>query len=194
MSRERDEVTDALVRVCRLYGVKCLVQVGAHDGWEADVIRSAIGCRAVAIEGNTNCQPMSLGLEYRHAVIGATDGRTTFYLHKSPELSGNFQRDESIPVIVDEQRLDTFCGAMGIQPDALIIDTEGTTLEVLEGAVERLPGVRLIYAEVQHAPLFPGGRLLPEVEAFLSVRGFSRCEGLPAYGAGPQGNYLWVRP
>lgn len=90
-------------------------------------------------------------------------------------------------------RLDTFCAAYSIKPDALIVDTEGSGLDVLEGAGDLLDDVKLIYAELQNAVIRPGVRLRPEVESFLSVRGFTQHSELPTYDAGGQGNFTYVR-
>jgi len=195
MSRESDEIIAALVDLCKEIGVRCLVQIGAEDGWEAYCVHEAIGCRAVCIEGDPKCCRCSPRLEYHRCLIGATDCVTDFYVHEQMGLSSTIPRNDGLEqhVAMEQYRLDTFCELSGITPDALVIDTEGTTMDVLEGASGVLAGVRLIYAEVQTREIRPGVSLLPEVDAFLAERGFVRREGLPAYDAGGQGNFCWVR-
>ena len=176
--------------------ITCLVQVGAEDGYEANAIREAVyGCRAVAIEPDPKCKPVSPKLEFHEALIGATNSVVEFYLNSVPGLSSQIPRYDGVEIrlTMPQQRLDTFCPKYGIVPDALIVDTEGTTLDVLEGCGSLIDGVRLIYAEVQAQEIRPGMRLLPEVEAFLAQRGFVWREGPPAYSVGAQGNYTWVR-
>lgn len=195
MSREETPVVEALVALCVSKSVKCLVQVGAHDGWEAASIQGPTGCRAIAIEADPNLLPATASLEWHTAVIGATDCDTTFYFHKSnAALSGHYQREDEPPRRLPQSRLDTFCRTIGVSPDALIIDTEGTAFEVLEGCGDLLNGVRLIYAECQVDGLKPGMRHVREVDAFLMTRGFTQHYGLPSYGCGGQGNYTWVKP
>lgn len=195
MSREESHVVTALAALCKLLNIKCAVQIGAWDGYEVEVVRSTVPCRGVAIEGDTRSVPCSPGLEYHYALIGATNCVMDFYLHPNAELSGQFPRGENSEekVRLQQHRLDTFCEALGIKPDALIIDTEGSTLDVLEGCGAMLDSVNLVYAECQTYVMRPGIRPLADVDAFLAVRGLTRHHGLPSYSAGSQGNYTWAR-
>ena len=195
MSQEEADITNALVELSKRMGVKTLVQVGAWDGAEACAIKEGTGCRAIAIEANPAVGLCSPSLEFHHMVIGATNGMIPFYVHTSSELSGTLKRDGwgGEPTILPMERLDTFCKNRRITPDALIIDTEGTTLDVLEGAGDTLNGIVMIYAEVQVSHIFPGDRLLPEVDGYLVARGFTQHLGPPSYSCGGQGNYTWVR-
>jgi hypothetical protein len=128
-------------------------------------------------------------------MIGAADSMTNFYVHAAQGLSSPIAREDGMEEKHElfQRRLDTFCAERGIVPDALLIDTEGTTLDVLEGAGSLINGVRLVYAECQTSMIRPGMRLLPEVDTLLTNRGFVRRVGPPEYDAGGQGNYCWVR-
>ena len=193
MSSEEPNVCNELADLCGSMNIKCLVQVGAENGFEASFIQKKTGCEAVCIDGDTRCKPIEGNVKYFHEVIGATDGPGMFYVNPNHGLSSQIQREEDPGFYVQEQRLDTFCEKNGIAPDALIIDTEGTTMEVLEGATRILDGVRMIYAECQTHVIRPGIRLLGEIDAFLVARGFTRRDGPPSYSCGSQGNYTWVR-
>ena len=192
---EDPHIISSLIDLCRSMRIQCIVQVGAAEGDEVARIQEAIGCHAVAIEARPEVLPASFNIDFHYTVIGATDGVTEFYVHPSGELSGHFPRVDGGEEKITEkqQRLDTFCFNNRLLPDALIIDTEGTTLEVLEGAGRVLDTVRLIYAECQTVKSHPDMRLLKEVDDFLVDRGFVRREGLPAYSVGAQGNYCWVK-
>lgn len=194
MAREQAQVVGALVDLLRQAGARCIVQVGAEDGWEADQIRLATGCRAVAIEADENCRPCSADLEYYHALIGATDcASTAFYIY-GPGLSTTYPRDlQGKLVWLPQQRLDTFCARAGLKPDALIIDTEGGTMDVLEGCGQLLERLSCIYAEVQAHPIRPGIRPVSAVNALLLPMGFTQHWGLPSYDGGPQSNLTWMR-
>ena len=196
MSREEDRVIGSLVLLCKQLGVTCVVQVGAENGYEADAIKQATGCRAVAIDPDPRCAPCSSAIEFHEALIGATNSVVEFYLHPAPGLSGQLQRGSGgeIEVTMPQYKLSRFCRKYGITPDALIIDTEGTTLDVLEGADPLLGGVKLVYAECQTDMLKPGMRHVDDVDAFLTARGFTAHYGLPSYDCGTQGNYTWVKP
>lgn len=200
MTHEQDHVVGALVDLCRAHNVKCVLQVGAGDGYEADCIRGAIGCRAVAVDGDSRSVPYSPSLEFHRSLIGATNCVTAFFTSPdNPELSTEIVRGEDFPHQTRhelmQRRVDTLCDYHGIRPDALIIDTEGTALDVLEGCGDAiLSGLKVVYAEVQHPPLRGGMRIAEEVDAFLLSRGMVKHNALPSYGAGSQSNWTWVRP
>lgn len=197
MNHEELRIVAALVALCKQLDIHCAVQVGAEDGYEAGEIAKATGCRAVAIEADERCIAHAVeGVEFHTALIGGEDlDEVPFYRHSSFGLSTKVSREgegEEL-LALPQRRLDTFCRELDITPDALIIDTEGTTLDVLEGSTGVIDGVRLVYAECQSSVIRPGVRLVGEVNEWLAVRGFVQHEGLPAYDAGGQGNYCWRR-
>lgn len=193
---ERPDVVEALTDLCWRRGVSLLIQVGAEDGFEAAQIQNKLRCRAIAIEGNPACRSYSQDLEYHHMVIGATDGEAPFYINKDPSLSGHIPRgipSDERAVQMPQQRLDTFCAIRGgLRPDALIIDTEGTTMEVLEGCGDLLGSVKFIYAEVQSDELRPGVRPFKHVTEFLCNHGFRKYPDPPSGGEASQYNFTWV--
>lgn len=198
MSRETDEVIDALVELCREKEVTCIGQIGAEDGSEAWAVMTALKIHGFAIEADSRCQPCTPDLPFFNVAIGAGLEIVRFYEHPTPGLSGMFAREdkgERMRAIL-QIGLDDFCESLNSVPDALIIDTEGSTLEVLEGATGILKNLEVLYAECQVDVLRPGVRTLDEVENFLRVHAphLRRREGLPAYDGGSQGNYTWVRP
>lgn len=200
MASEEPHVVEALVDLCKSLNIRCVVQVGAEDGYEAWEIKRAIEasgapCRAVGIDADPQTGPYR-DVEWHEALIGATDApEAPFYLY-AKGLSSQVPRGEDEKrVTLPMQRLDTFCWGIAATPDALIIDTEGTTLDVLRGATGILGQVRLIYAECSDGELRPGYRAdIEQVEALLKPLGFAQRTGLPAYDAGGQGNYAWVKP
>ena len=196
-SHEDDKIVESLTTLMAHHGVQFLIQVGAGDGYEANCIGNATGCRVIAIEGNTVCSPIQPELEFHHIVIGATNSVMPWYVHKNADLSGHFSRghnSEETTYQSQHMRLDYFCGVRYLEADALIIDTEGSTLEVLEGCGFLLDKLKVVYAECQTQEDRPGIRLLGEVDKFLVVHGMTQHQGPPAYSVGPQGNYTWVRP
>jgi FkbM family methyltransferase len=198
MADEDMNVVAPLADLCRQHGVRCLVQVGAESAAEAAYVATVVGCRAIAIEGRTDCEPPDHHgrVEYHHAVIGATDCQSIIFFHNPNGLGSTLSRDD-VPtkgVPASQHRLDTFCRERGIAPDALIIDTEGTTLDVLEGAGALLNDMKVIYAECQKFVIRPGIRPVEEVDKLLRAHGMTAHTTLPSYGANDgQGNYTWVR-
>jgi len=193
---EAGDVVDALSDLCAKMKVKTLVHVGAGDGYEAFTVAERTDCRAIAIDGDTRMQPFSPKLEFHHILIGATDCEMPFYVNPKECLSSPLPRgtknEKSIGV--QQQRLDTFCARRGnLMPDGLIIDTEGTSLDVLEGCGDLLDNMKIIYAEVQTNIDRPGMRLVREVDSLLVGRGMEGHGGPPSYNVGSQGNMTWVR-
>ena len=189
MSREEEHVVEALVALCVQLKVTCVVQVGAEDGYEANAILLETGCRAVCIDPDPKCRPVSPDLEFHEVVIGARNSVTDFYIHHERGLSGQLRRGDGneITLTMPQVQLWTFCQNHSIVPDALIIDTEGTTLDVLAGAGELLESVNVVYAECQTYNV-------KAIDTVLSAFGLVQRAGLPSYDCGSQGNYTWVRP
>lgn len=198
MSREEPHIVASLIDLCRKLDIKCVVQVGAQDGFEAAEIAHAIACRAVAIEADSRCSDHKVsGVEYHVALIGADDcDAEKFYRHESHGLSSKIPRGVNGEELLamPQRRLDTFCRELDIIPDALIIDTEGTCMDVLLGATGVLGGIKLVYAEVQTREDRKGVSLLPAVDAWMAERGFVKRDGHPAYSVEAQGNFTYVRP
>lgn len=194
MSSESPDVITALSALCRQYAVRTVLQVGAEDGYEADCIRRELGCRAVCIEPDTRCGPVSHLLEWHEVLIGEGDGVADFYLHKMPGLSSRVSRKDGNETLtaVPQMRLDKFCRRHAVKPDCLIIDCEGTTLEVLRSAGPILQYVAVVYCEVNHDDS-RGLRDADDVQVLLESCGLRKWDKMPSYSAGNQSNWTFVR-
>lgn len=197
MSRETDEVIAALIDLCREKKVTCIAQVGAEDGSEAWAIMTALEIPGFAVEADSRCLPCTPDLPFFNVAIGAGLELVPFYEHPTLGLSGMFAREDKgeRSRAILQIGLDDFCKSLNRVPDALIVDTEGSTLEVLEGATGILKDLEVLYAECQTHAIRPGIRTLDDVEEFLRIFAphLRRREGLPAYDGGSQGNYTWCR-
>lgn len=196
MAREDDHIVGALATLCMDVGVTCLIDIGCEDGYEAEAVRKATQCRAIGIDADWKVEAESPRVEFYHALIGATDCvGMTFYTNLTAGLSTQYKRidgkeqDKRYP----QWRLDTWCREFDVKPDALIIDAEGATLDILEGAGDIVNMLKLVYAEVQHEPMRDGCRPAEQVDDFLAARGMTRHIGLPSYRAGCQSNWTWIR-
>ena len=191
MAHESDEFVDELIAALRTRCGESFVMynVGSYDGYESKrVVVSIPGATVIAIDGNLAVD----GLSSYKAVIGATTGPSTFYVVDNGPLSSNYQRDNGVATPCDEERLEDFISSRGLPaPDALFIDTEGTTMDVLLGCGDLLSGVRFICAETQESMLYPGGCLTADVDRFLVSHGFTRIPG--GYKGGGQANVFWAR-
>ena len=195
MSAEEPNVVAALVALCKKYEIKTLVQVGAEDGFEAEEIRKATECRAICVEPDPKCGPVSFDLEWHEVLIGGQNSVEKFYLNNVSGLSSQVFRGDSQEIVVEmpQIRLDAFCRKHEIKPDALIVDTEGTTMDVLVGCGSLLEFMKLIYCEVQLDESRGLRGQAMEVDAYLTERGFKRSMELPTYAAGGQANWTFIR-
>ncbi len=75
---------------------------------------------------------------------------------------------------VETVTLDQHLSAEGIADvDVLKLDTQGSELEILEGADQTLRSVLAIQVEVEFSPMYQDQPLFGQVDAFLRERGFS---------------------
>lgn len=181
-----EEIARAIVFHCPESPV--VVNVGAEDGFEAAIIEGSIpGSTVYRFEPNRGTEGLWYGL-----VVGATDGVATFYRMEDSALSSTYNRTGSIPEEREQVRLDTWAKSADIpRIDALFIDTEGSTLDVLVGAGDLLDSVTFVCAEVQEVPLYGNHPLVPEVESYLASHGLSRAPG--GYAGGQQWNRFYAR-
>jgi FkbM family methyltransferase len=195
VSHEEESVVRALIDLAEEYEITCVMQVGAEDGYEADRIRSETGALAICIDGDPKVTSCSTNIIFYRCLVGDEDKMVDFWVHEQSGLSSKIARKDSCEqhVVLEQYRIDSICKTHDIKPDMLIVDTEGTTLEVLRGAGDILNRIRVIYAEVQTREIRPGVSLLPSVDAFLVERGFKRREGIPEYMSEGQGNFTWVK-
>jgi FkbM family methyltransferase len=71
-------------------------------------------------------------------------------------------------------------GILSKEYDALVLDTQGSELKVLNGMTTLLPSVREIITEYSRKEFYKGGVLLPELVHYLMERGFEIDELPPA--------------
>jgi hypothetical protein len=188
---ESDDVILALDLV--VGPVDVIVSVGCGDGYELSNLHAG---RKIGIDAHPEMSACLFGGDFHPGLaISHVSGVAEFWDGPSPGCSSLHNRGGKSR-IVQVLRLDDFLWRMGVSKvDALLIDTEGTTLDVLIGCGKILDTARVVYAEVQFNQIYPNGKLFPEVNDFLVSRGFTLTDPdkLPSYDAGDQGNRLWVR-
>ena len=91
---------------------------------------------------------------------------------------------------VATETLEGVCGRLGIRKiDFVHLDVQGAELSVLKGAGALLERIGAVWMEVEAIPLYEGQPLVPEVERFMSERGFRRLLSTVDAVSGDQ---LWV--
>ncbi|MHC4332184.1 MAG: FkbM family methyltransferase [Planctomycetota bacterium] len=83
----------------------------------------------------------------------------------SPSLKGHI-------VQVECDTLDRYCAHNGLQPEVLLMDTQGSEYEILEGAASILPGVQVILLEWSVLELYKGQKYLDDIQELLKPFGF----------------------
>ncbi len=117
------------------------------------------------------------------AAVSDQDGTAIFHVTDNDGQSSSLlefgSHSEHFPQVkiaqtieVATRRVDSVFREQGLPlPDMLLIDVQGAEYQVLQTLVgPLLSGVRFIYAEVSHEPLYQGGRPLSDVEGLLEPR------------------------
>ena len=119
--------------------------------------------------------------------LGAEPGLATLYLTKNPGghsvypssaeavqhhpglEGGRVEQTMAITVTT----LDDWCRQEGVpHVDVIKLDTQGSELDILQGAIRMLDGVRAVEVEVQFNELYEGVPLFGDVDRFLRSQGF----------------------
>ena len=156
------------------------------------------------------------GFRYFHAAVGGRDERRTLYVTRNPACSallqpnlalyGRFKDCAPDLEVVEEKpidvvTLDSFLPGAGVGAvDFLDLDTQGSELEILEGAQSFLAkSVVALKCEVEFSPLYEGQPLFGDVDSYLRKFGFMlfdlsrsryRRANFPAYAL-TRGQLLW---
>jgi FkbM family methyltransferase len=119
--------------------------------------------------------------------------------HYGHEDGATIESEEEVHVTT----LDAWAATSGLdRVDALKLDTQGSELDILQGATQTLETVRLIELEVAFNEIAEDGPLFGELDAHLRARGFAlwRLRDLAHYpihgvvGAPPTVEYFWYGP
>jgi FkbM family methyltransferase len=176
------------------------VHAGAHLGQEAEVYRSCGIADVLWIEANpalidelrANVEPR--GHRAVQACLGATSGaRVTLNIADDEARTNRGLSSSLLPlgthrdrhpevayvdaIELETRTLDSVAAEHGaMEWNLLVMDVQGYELQVLEGAAETLPHVDCVYSEVNVDELYEGCVLLPDLDAFLAAREFTRVE------------------
>lgn len=91
------------------------------------------------------------------------------HLRLAPQI--RFGRTINVPAVT----LDAWHASVGApRIDLLWLDLQGAELQALKAGERCLAAVQVCHIEVSRRPLYSGGARFPEVDAFLSARGFRR--------------------
>lgn len=77
---------------------------------------------------------------------------------------------------VDVVTINEYCKINNVKPDILLMDTQGSEYEVLEGASDILDNVKVISTEWSSIQLYENQKLLSDIQNLLSKYGFELVE------------------
>lgn len=182
-----------------------LVQIGAHEGSEADLLESA-GFKAISwVEADPDTfQKLQAHVSERkgalhtthNALITASSGEERyFYRYSNQGASSSIyqptdlfnQTFDGVSITKDSIKLpsialDDFVQAQDILPSALIIDVQGAELEVLKGGHKALESVSVVEVEISQTEIYSEGALFLQVDQLLKNAGFTRITHVPWHG------------
>jgi FkbM family methyltransferase len=114
-----------------------------------------------------------------------------------PGMNGSFYGKNWVQkkVIAEIRKLDSWAEQHGIGPiDMIWIDVQGGELQAFQGAEKTLESVKIIFSEVGLQEYYKGQSLKPDIDRFLSDRGFQEVtEAFELNGFAYEGNTVYVR-
>lgn len=201
------------MRLLSQHQVDVILDVGAADGGYARDMRE------LGYHGHFRCfEPLQVSFE-KLSVWAETDHRITVYncalsdsegeqlIHIAGNLDSSSLREmlpahfEAAPQTrpsgtekVSISRLDGLFDecCSGFSRPFLKIDTQGTEMDVLKGAGDRLNQIIGLQVELSLVPLYSGQKLWIEVIDFLSQHGFSICSLEPGFSDARTGRLLQI--
>jgi FkbM family methyltransferase len=133
---------------------------------------------------------------YRNVGLAGQKGRALFYVTKQQASSSllepniewvsPFRTDFAVSTTV-EVEVDTLDHQVSPPVDFIKLDTQGTELQILNGAENALRTTFALNVEVEFQPLYKNQPLFGDVDAFLRQRGFECFDLFPRYWKRIQG-------
>ncbi len=208
-------------KICRR--TRGIVQIGSNTGQECPEIQKWSIKNQIHFEPERSCFDQLLRYTQEHKQPGETvflynlalsdkvgdfpfwigkDLQNSSFLDLNPERT-QFHKDaneHSHQEIVSTITLDHFWEThKEVSPkgyNLLLIDTQGTELEVFKGASNSLKGFDFICTEVSYFPIYTGTAPAEEITSFLATRGFRLYDQEPPItniGKHQQANVIYVK-
>ncbi len=167
-----------------------LVDVGARGGIDARWKPFHSILEVIAFEPDADeCSRLNTfawpyAVKWIPAALGAADGeRVTLHICKQPGCSSllvpndslcrnfaygpNMEVVRSVPLVLS--RMDS---VVGVQPDVIKVDTQGTEIDVLKGAGALLDKTVAVELEVEFIPQYREQALFSDIDLFMRAQGF----------------------
>jgi FkbM family methyltransferase len=156
-----------------------VLHVGAHEAEEADLY-ARWGAEVLWVEANPTLADRlkQRGLNVVCGAAWSSAGPLTLHVASNGHSSSVYPmglhtiRHPDVHTVGTVQTEGFRLDSLPFAPDMLNLDIQGAELEALKGAVGLLGGVRWICTEVSSEELYVGQSLVPELDRWLSQRGF----------------------
>ncbi len=130
---------------------------------------------------------LSPGQQFVPKALDSSSGKRPLYVTAQPACSSFYRpRQDLVPkyawfsdivldkvIEVETTTLDAWAEQTGLAIDFLKLDTQGSELDVLRGAVRALEHVTMIETEVEFNEIYAGQPLFADVDSYLRSRGFT---------------------
>lgn len=180
--------------------VSVIFEIGSRDGLDAVQLRDFYSAKVFTFECNPEAlEIMRNRLEGKADITivpkGAWDrnGTLSFFPIVGTHTNGRPDRPnigassffrarddyrqtyEQTEITVEVVRLSDYCMNADVPfPDLLCMDVQGAALHVLRGLGDQLASVKYVIAELESKPIYQDQDLFPEVDTYLTARGFKR--------------------
>ena len=194
-----------LVHKYKIDNNKKILHIGAHECEERSDynLHGFTDDKVIWIEGNENIvnkmKTLIPSINMYNILVSDIDGsEVDFIITNNGQSSSILELDEHLkehPGIYEVQRykqktltINTFLDKNNINKSEIEfvnIDIQGAELLALKGMINLLPYVKYLYLEVNIKHLYKDCALINEIDDFLTLHGFRRCETyLTQYGWG----------
>ena len=196
---------DEFINLMKPFDPKIIMEIGSLNGADSILFKKSFpDSRVITIEGLPANYSLYLknfftNIETYNLVINSYDGVVDYFEKDVNGIHGIYDRGSeygtkklSLPCM----RIDSFCNVNNINYiDAVKIDVEGATLEVLESFGDILKTVKIMHIETEDYEFFKNQHLQSDVHKFLIENKF---ENILSRGAIIQSNHkqydeVWVR-
>lgn len=168
-----------------------ILDIGAHFGEFANLAKEVFPeSKIVCIEANKECEPIlqNTGFEYYISLLGNMRNKVIFFKNKNDITStGNSIYRELTPHYGDENiikeqlimnTLDDLFESKNKNYDLIKIDTQGSEIDILQGASSLITYTKGILLEVSYAPYNKNAPLQHEVIHYMNSINFNVREVL----------------
>lgn len=183
-----------------------IVEVGSRDGHDAKAMRDIfVASRVVTVEANPECFDKICAsypdFDSYNLAIGNRTGKAEFWrvdqkygdimVGQSSTLYKPSYDTIASKIEVDMMTMDDFVSSIGLNEiEALKIDVEGATFELLQG-FSKIRMARLLHIESEHFEFWEGQKMYDDTASFMHEAGYEQVYFAPVWTN--QSDSIWLR-